>query len=155
MPDFDPRLDLRIERDIAASPAAVWRCWAEPELLKQWFTPPPVTLAEVEIDLNPGGRFCSTMKLPDGTLIPSEGCFVLVEPGHRHVFTDALRAGFRPADSPFFTADVRLTPTGTGTRYSVHVMHADAAARQKHEDMGFHEGWGTTIGLLDTLAQSL
>ena len=155
MPEFDPQLDLRIERAISATPEAIWRCWSEPELLKRWFTPPPVTVEDVEIELAPGGRFFSVMKLPDGTVMPSEGCFVLVERHRRHVFTDALRAGFRPAHAPFFTADVRLTPTDTGTLYSVHVMHADTNARQKHEDMGFHDGWGTTIGQLGELARSL
>lgn len=137
MPDFNPELDLRIERTVAATPEMIWRYWTEPDLFRQWFTPPPVTVEEVDIDLTPGGRFFSTMKLPDGTLMPTEGCFVFVEPLRRHVFTDALRAGFRPASAPFFTADVRLIPTDTGTLYAVHVMHADAEARQKHEEMAF------------------
>ena len=95
------------------------------------------------------------MKLPDGTEMPSEGAFLLVEPYRRLVYTDATGPGFRPKDAPFMTADTRLTPTDEGTLYSAHVMHADAEARKRHEDMGFHDGWGTTFGQLADLAAKL
>ena len=32
---------LTLERTLAAPRAAVWRCWTDPELLKQWFCPKP------------------------------------------------------------------------------------------------------------------
>jgi len=33
--------DLTLTRDIAASPAALFRCWTDPALIPQWFCPPP------------------------------------------------------------------------------------------------------------------
>lgn len=155
MADFDPERDLSIDRVIRATPEAIWRCWAEPDLFKRWFTPPPVKVVEVDNDLRPGGRAYTVMKLPDGTLIPSDGCFILADPNRRLVFTDALMRGFRPAPAPFFTADIQLAPVEAGTRYAVHVMHSDADSRKRHEEMGFHDGWNTTITQLQDLARTL
>ncbi len=155
MPTFDPELDLSIERLIEATPETIWRCWHEPDLFKRWFTPPPVEVAEVDNDLQAGGRAFVVMKMPDGKTIPYEGCFVLAEPHKRLVYTDALGPGFRPGAKPFMTADVHLLPQEGGTLYKVHVMHASPGGRAEHEAMGFHEGWTTTIAQLDDLAQSL
>ena len=68
-------------------------------------------------------------------------------------WTDALEAGFRPTQQPAhlgfrFTAAILLEPEGKGTRYKAIAMHADADARQKHDAMGFRDGWGTVLDQL-------
>ena len=153
---FDPETDLKIERLMAATPETIWRCWSEPDLFKQWFVPPPVEVTASENDLRPGGRAFNVMKLPDGTLIENDGCFLLAAPYTRLVFTDACLSGFRPATAPgFMTADVHLIQKNGGTLYAAHVMHSDADKRAEHEKMGFHEGWGTTLDQLNDLAMRL
>ena len=42
-----------------------------------------------------------------------------------------------------------------GTRYTAHVLHPTAEARKQHEEMGFADGWGTCIGQLADLAQTI
>lgn len=155
MTDFDADLDLKLERLIRATPETIWRCWTEPDLFAQWYVPKPVEVVEVNNDLKPGGRSSPTMKLPDGTVFPGEGCFLLIEPMRRIVITDALTVGFRPAATPFMTADITLTPADGGTLYAAHVMHPDAEARKKHEAMGFKDGWSTALEQLDALVQTL
>ena len=83
-------------------------------------------------------------------------------PNQRLVWTDALRPGYRPSDSPFasgplthLTVFVTLEPEGTGTRYVATVLHGDEAARKQHEEMGFYEGWGTTLDQLVALAKTM
>ena len=34
-------------------------------------------------------------------------------------------------------------------------MHKNAADRETHEKMGFHDGWGTCAGQLEEVARSL
>jgi uncharacterized protein YndB with AHSA1/START domain len=46
------------------------------------------------------------------------------------------------------TGVVTLQPEGTGTRYTAMAIHRDAATRAKHEEMGFHGGWGTALDQL-------
>ena len=150
--NFDPETDLEIERLIAARPETVWRCWTDPALFAQWFAPRPVEVRDVLYEFRPGGRAELTMVLPDGTVMPLRGCVVEVDPARRLVTTDALMGGFRPAEAPFMTAIYTFTEAEGGTRLHAHVLHATAAGRLQHEEMGFHDGWGTTFEQLSDLA---
>lgn len=152
---FHHETDLEIERLIKAAPETIWRCWEDPELFKQWFCPKPVEVTEVDNHFHSGGRAYNVMRLPDGTEFHNDGCFVFVDAPNRIVMTDALTAGFRPAPKPFMTADIRLTPQNDGTLYHAHVMHHSPEDRQKHEGMGFEEGWGTTLAQLAVLAEGM
>ena len=150
-----PNSTLCLRRHLAAPPAAVWRCWTEPHLLMQWFAPKPVKTVEAVLDAQPGGRFYTSMLLPDGTEIPTEGCFLLTLPGARLVFTDCLLAGFRPAPKPFFTADISFVEAPGGTDYLVHALHANEAGAKRHAEMGFEAGWGAATDQLAALAATV
>jgi len=152
---FNPATDLKIDRLIKASPATIWRCWQDPDLFRQWFCPEPVEVADCDIDLRPGGRCFVEMRLPDGTMMPNDGCFLLVEPERRMISTDALLPRFRPQGAGFMTVDITLTPEKDGTRYATFIMHATDEQRQQHLTMGFEGGWGSMLAQLDALAQSL
>jgi len=155
-PEIDPELDLVLERVVDVRPELVWRAWTEPEQLVRWFTPAPWTTVGCELDLRPGGIFSTTMRSPDGEVMPpSAGCFLEVVENEKLVFTDALQPGYRPAPEPFMSAMILLEPAGTGTRYTAIVKHADAATREKHEEMGFSEGWGTALDQLVAVAKEL
>jgi uncharacterized protein YndB with AHSA1/START domain len=52
------------------------------------------------------------------------------------------------------TAMLLLEPAGKGTRYTAVAIHADEAARKKHEEMGFHHGWSAALDQLITLAKT-
>jgi uncharacterized protein YndB with AHSA1/START domain len=78
-----------------------------------------------------------------------------VVPNRRLVWTDALLPGYRPSDNPFMTAVIDIEPQGKGTRYTATAIHRDEAARKKHEEMGFHEGWGKALDQLVALAKTL
>ncbi|MFD1340943.1 SRPBCC family protein [Litorisediminicola beolgyonensis] len=156
MTDFDDTLDLRLERVIAASPETLWRCWTDPELLKQWFCPRPWKVSHVELDLRPGGIFLTAMEGPEGERPePEAGCVLAVEPARLFAFTDSLGPDYRPRASGFMTAVISFTPEGTGTRYVARVLHATAKDRQAHLDMGFEQGWGTALDQLVELATGL
>lgn len=160
---FDPQTDLELNRIIKASPANVWRCWTEPELLMQWFCPKPWAVTKAVIDLRPGGRFFTRMEGPNGEgpdndicRMDNEGCFLDVVPQERLTFTDALREGWRPNPQSFMTATISFAPDGSGgTAYRAVVLHDDAATQAKHVEMGFHDGWATAADQLSDLAVRL
>ena len=52
---FDPTLDLELTRLFAAPPAKVWRCWTDPALFVQWWTPKPVITKDVVLEFRNGG----------------------------------------------------------------------------------------------------
>ena len=147
--------DLILTRSLTASPPQIWRAWTEPALLRQWFAPRPVETVDAVVDLRPGGRFYTLMRLPDGTDLPNEGCILLIEPNRRLIMTDCLHAGFRPAAKPLFTVEITLARQGTGTAYQAHAWHARPEDAAHHADMGFHEGWGTATSQLEALAKTL
>lgn len=141
----DPKLDLVLERVIDVPPELVWTAWTTPKHVKHWFVPKPWSITDCEIDLRPGGVFRSVMRSPEGQEFPNVGCYLEVVPNQRLIFTDTLLPGYRPAPEPFFTAVLTLTPEGKGTRYVAIAIHRDEAGREKHEKMGFHDGWGTVL----------
>ncbi|WP_420101504.1 SRPBCC family protein [Bosea sp. (in: a-proteobacteria)] len=152
---FDPALDLELRREAAVPPRLVWRAWTEPELLMQWFTPAPWRTTACELDVRPGGKFRTVMEGPAGEKHDNAGCVLAVEPERFLLFTDALGPGFRPLGSGFMTASVTIEPTATGTLYVARAYHKDAAGKEQHEQMGFHQGWGAAweqlVGLVGRL----
>ena len=162
-PDAASGLDLVLERRMRASPANVWRAMTEPELLKQWFAPRPWRVVDVRLDPRPGGTFRLKMQGPNGEAEEcidegaddDAGCVLVVEAGRRLVWTDGLGPDFRPKGTGFLTADLTLVPDGDGTLYRAHVLHKDKADRDKHEEMGFFDGWNTCAAQLEEVAAAL
>lgn len=151
LPAWDTQLDLVLTRVVDVPRALVWKAWTTPELLMQWFTPKPWETVACEIDLRPGGAFNTTMRSPDGTDFPNSGCYLEVVEGERLVFTDALTAGYRPSGKGFMTGTITLEEVAGGTRYTALVKHKDTADRDRHEAMGFMDGWGTALDQLVAL----
>lgn len=141
----DPKLDLVLEREIDVPLNLVWTAWTTPKHLRHWFCPKPWSVTDCEIDLRPGGIFRTVMRGPEGQEFPNSGCYLEVIPNERLTFTDTLLPGFRPSPEPFFTAVLMLEPSGTGTRYVAMAIHGNETTRKKHEEMGFHDGWGTVV----------
>lgn len=153
-PQTDSKLDLVLERIVDVSPELVWKAWTEPEHLMKWFTPAPWETIDCEIDLRPGGLFRTVMRSPEGRENPSEGCYLEVVENTRLVWTDALERDFRPAAKPnecfdgYFTAFILLEPHPEGTKYKAIAVHSSEKDKKTHEEMGFHEGWGTALDQL-------
>jgi uncharacterized protein YndB with AHSA1/START domain len=91
-----------------------------------------------------------------GGVSDNPDCFLDVEPQVRIVFTSMLTGGWRPA-SPWLAmmAIFTLADEGSGTRYVARVLHKDSADSQRHQDMGFFDGWGTCMAQLEQVAQKL
>lgn len=158
----DPRLDLVLERIVDVPRELVWKAWTTPEYLKKWFTPAPWETIDCEIDLRPGGVFRTVMRAPDGQVQPEgTGCYLEVIENEKLVWTDALEPGFRPASRPngcidgFFTAIILLEAHDQGTKYTAIAKHSDEEGRKKHEEMGFHEGWGKALEQLVALVKTM
>jgi uncharacterized protein YndB with AHSA1/START domain len=96
------------------------------------------------------------MRSPEGEEMPVAGVFLQVVPNERIVFTDALIEGFEPSGGiPFMVVSIDLSDEGSRTRYVVRARHWSEEAREQHEAMGFHTGWGICAEQLERLAKSL
>ncbi|MYZ50460.1 SRPBCC domain-containing protein [Propylenella binzhouense] len=154
MPEFDPARDLAIARVIRAPRETVWRAWTDPRQLERWWVPAPARCRVEALELFPGGAFTSLYAEPGQELGPHlDACILAAEAPGRLVFTDALKAGFRPAASGFMTAHIFLREHAEGTEYVAQVLHAGPADRARHEELGFFDGWGTVAGQLAALVE--
>lgn len=144
-----------LTRVIDASPDKVFRCWTDPELIKQWFTPAPWTTAHAETDVRPGGSNLIVMRSPEGEEHPNRGVYLEVVPNQRLVVTDAYVSAWEPSPKPFMTTVLTFEDEGGRTRYTARVRHWTAEDRETHEKMGFNEGWGLATDQLAALAGRL
>jgi uncharacterized protein YndB with AHSA1/START domain len=131
---------LLVRRTIRADVRRVFDAWTQPEHLRAWWGPRPVTCAGAEIDLRVGGRYRILNALPDGSQVAIEGEFREIDAPHKLVYTWRLDAG--PAG--FSLVTVRFEPRNESTEVSiVHEQIASEPVRESHE-----KGW---IGCLDGL----
>lgn len=147
--------ELSITRHIMAPRDAVWRCWTEAELLKQWYCPRPWRVIEASLDLRPGGRMNTVFGGPNGERHDHTGVFLEIAPIERLIFTDAFTEGFLPSGKPFMAGFVHFSDAPGGTAMHWGARHWTAEDKAKHEAMGFHDGWSAAAAQLDELAQKV
>lgn len=147
---------LSIDRVLDAPLDKVWRCWTEPNLLKQWFCPKPWYVSEARMDPRSGGEFFTVMNGPNGERFDNPGLFLAIEPKKRLVFTDSLKPDWLPTSRPFMVAEVIFEDLGNGkTRYAGYARHWNEETMREHEAMGFHDGWNKAADQLEEVARSL
>jgi uncharacterized protein YndB with AHSA1/START domain len=149
--------NMMITRTLAAPRSAVWRCWVEGDLLRQWYCPRPWWVSKADIDVRPGGASLIVMNGPDGEEMPTAGQYLEVVPGERLVFTDAFVGNWMPgAGAPFMVGHVTLRDTGGGgTLMEWGARHWSSEAAEQHRDMGFEPGWNAAADQLEALAAAL
>ncbi len=157
MTEIDPFLDLTLQRTIRAPQSAIWRAWTEPSLLARWWVPAPTVARIDRLEARPGGAFVTSLSDDGDSFVPhTDGVFLVVEPETRLVFTNAIDSAWRPADPlpVAMTAEILFLDHPDGTDYRVTVRHGDLAAREKHVELGFFDGWGSVTAALAELAES-
>lgn len=150
-----PERDLVLTRLFDVPREKLFRCWTEPELLKQWFAPKPYRITEAELDVRAGGSNYLVMRSPEGEDMPLRGVYLEVVPNARIVFTDAYTRPWEPSEKPFFTGIITFEEEDGKTRYTARARHWTQEDRAAHEKMGFHEGWGVCAEQLAALAATL
>ncbi|MCX6952678.1 MAG: SRPBCC family protein [Verrucomicrobia bacterium] len=148
--------ELVLTRIINVPREKLYRCWTEPALITQWFTPPPFKTIRAQMEVRAGGSSLIVMQSPEGMEFPNPGIFLEVVKNEKLVFTDAYTKAWEPSGKPFMTAILTFEDLGGGkSRYTAVVRHWSVADRESHEKMGFHTGWGIATDQLAALAATL
>ena len=147
--------ELSLTRLIDVPREKLFRCWTEPALIVQWFTPPPWRTTHAEVDVRSGGSSLIVMQGPDGTEMPNRGVYLEVVKNEKLVSTDAYTSAWVPSGKPFFTCVLTFAEEGRKTRYTAKALHWTVEDCKAHVDMGFHEGWGIATDQLAALAATL
>lgn len=150
-----PRFALTLDRLMDVPREKLYRCWTDPELMKPWFCPKPWYVSHAEVDLRPGGSSLIVMNGPNGEEMPNRGVYLEVVENEKLVFTDAYTSAWVPSEKPFFTCVLTFADEGGKTRYIAQALHWTEDDMKAHDQMGFHEGWGTVAGQLEAFAKQL
>jgi len=147
--------DLVITRLIAASHAAVYRCWSDPALMVRWFELGQFKAVRADLDVRPGGASMVVMRAPGGEEFANCDTYLEVVPGERLVFTDAYTSGWEPSDKPFMTVVVTFADEAGQTRFTLRFRHWTAEDRDAHAAMDFDARWEAAIDALAALAATV
>jgi len=147
--------ELVLTRLIDAQREKLWRCWTEPKLIVQWFTPPPWKTVHAETDVRAGGSSYIVMKGPEGQEMPNRGVYLEVVKNERLIFTDAYTRAWEPSAKPFFTGILTFEDQGGKTLYTARARHWTAEDCEAHDKMGFQTGWGIATDQMAALAKTL
>lgn len=135
---------LVVRRTIKASVTRVFDAWTQPEQLRRWWGPRPVTCSAAEMDVRAGGSYRIGNQLPDGSILWISGRFEIVEPPRRLVYTWEVE---RAASLERSRVTVRFEPRGDSTEVIVVHEHIDTeATRVDHE-----KGWNGCLENLEAM----
>jgi uncharacterized protein YndB with AHSA1/START domain len=155
---MNPDLDLTLERIIRAPRAAVWSAWTDPSSFEKWWIPAPTVCRVERLEVRPGGGLVTRMSEDGVEFVPHlDATFLLVDDLERIVFTNTIDSAWRPAlPAPVpMTAEITLRDHDEGTDYRIIVRHGDPAARARHAELGFAEGWGSVTTQLAQVSEGL
>jgi uncharacterized protein YndB with AHSA1/START domain len=105
--------------DIAATPAAVFAAFADPQRLARWWGPDGFRNTFETCDFHPGGLWKFTMLGLDGASYPNESVFHTIEADRRVVIDHVCQ--------PLFRLTVELQPSAIGTQVLWTQVFEDAA----------------------------
>jgi uncharacterized protein YndB with AHSA1/START domain len=140
----NPELDLALERVIRAPRDVVWRAWTDPSRLEKWWVPAPTVCRVDRLDVRPGGALVTRMSDDGVHFVPQlDATFLVVDELERIVYTNVIDSSWRPTNpTPVaMTAEITLADHPDGTDYRIIVRHGDPAARARHAELGFSDGW--------------
>lgn len=134
-------LSLSLTRRLPASPAEVFDAWLDPDSLREWMSPGEATVAEVEVDARPGGRFRIVMLGAWGRL-EHTGEYVELARPHRLIFTWC--SDLTEGEETLVTLDLEARGEETDLTLT-HERLPSVTARQRHG-----QGWASIALKLET-----
>jgi uncharacterized protein YndB with AHSA1/START domain len=82
--------DFVISRVFDVSREMLWKCFTEPERMKQWWGPKGFTVMVSKMDLRPGGTYLYGMRSPDGQDMWGRMVYREIVPPDRLVFINSF-----------------------------------------------------------------
>jgi uncharacterized protein YndB with AHSA1/START domain len=106
------QLALVVRRTIKAPVARVFEAWTQPDQLRRWWGPRPITCSDATVDLRVGGAYRIGNQLPDDSVLWISGEFEVIEPPNRLVYTWHVEGKAERALERSVTVRFRLVQQG-------------------------------------------
>lgn len=137
---------LTIEKIFNAPIQTVWDAWTQSEHILKWWAPAGMNIKVIEHDFKVGGKWKYSMPMPDGNEFISEGEYKEIVELEKIITS----ADFKP-----MTENVELQAhfkvDGDKTKFTFSVIHATEEYCKQQEEMGFYNGWGSSLERLETI----
>lgn len=138
---------LLIRREYAASPQQVYEAWTDPELARQFLCPQDITIADVTMDVRPGGKYRIDMRNAQNESYVAYGTYRDVQPGRRLSMTWQWEEN-NPAEEHETLLTLEFNPHNGGTEFILtHERLSSEESRNNHE-----HGWTTMLQKLHGLS---
>jgi len=140
------------ERTFDAPRDLVFRCWSEPDLLRQWLGPKRLTMRIDEWNFRDGGRYRYVHVDDDGTEYGFHGVF------HGEQSADRMTQTFEFEGAPGHVSLDRLELVDLGggrTLVRTHSVYQSVEARDAMVDSGMADGMEQGYQQLDALLADL
>ena len=138
----DGEATLTIERTFRAPRALVWKMFADPFHLAQWWGPAGYTNPVCDLDFRVGGHWHHVMRGPDGRDLPTDSVFIDIAPPERIVYRNAQSKdevwGGNPP--PSFKRTLTFTEANGVTTLRLFAEFEDVATRDSVARRGFAAG---------------
>jgi uncharacterized protein YndB with AHSA1/START domain len=146
--------DFVIERIFDAPRGLVWKCFAEPERMKEWFGPKGSVIVSATMDFRVGGTYLGAMRGPDGRVMWAKFVYREIAASERlvwvHSFSDEAGCLTRHPLSPTWPLELLTIVTlkdapGRKTKITLRWSPLNATAEEiKTFDAardGMTQGW--------------
>jgi len=154
--------DFVISRVFDAPRDLVWKCFTEPERMKEWFGPKGSVLVAWTMDLRIGGTYHGAMRAGDGPVMWAKFVYCeIVEPERLvwvHSFSDEAGGLTRHPLSPTWPLELLTTVTladapGGKTKLTLSWSPLNASEEERKTFDAAHDGmrggWGGSFERLD------
>jgi uncharacterized protein YndB with AHSA1/START domain len=158
----ETKSDFVITRVFDAPRELVWRCFTEPERMKEWFGPKGSNVVESTMDFRVGGTYHGALRAGDGPVMWAKFVYREIVAPQRlvwvHSFSDAAGGLTRHPLSPTWPLRLLTTVTfedaGAGkTKVTLRWSALDATAEEQKTFDAAHEGarggWSGSFERLD------
>lgn len=156
----DPTPDERvlvISRRLKAPRQLVWRTFADPYHLAQWWGPQGYTNPVCELDFRVGGHWYNVMRSSDGRELPVNSQFIEIVPPERIVYRNAPPKGevWQGNPPPSFVRTITFEEDDGHTVLTIRAEFDTTEDFQKARTRGFVEGTNSSIDKLADHLRSL
>jgi uncharacterized protein YndB with AHSA1/START domain len=141
--------NFTLERHYAATPARVFRAFADPDAKALWFAGPPgITPEEATFDFREGGRETLVNVMPGGERMGFYATYIDIVPDHRIVYSYEMTMDGRRISVSVATIELRAAGDGTDLALTEQGVYLDGLDQPKFRRDG-------TEHLLTALGESL
>jgi uncharacterized protein YndB with AHSA1/START domain len=154
--------DFVISRVFNAPRGVLWRCFTEPERMKEWWGPKGATIVSSKMDFRVGGTYLGAMRGGDGPVMWAKFVYREIAAPERlvwvHSFSDEAGGLTRHPMSPTWPLEMLSTVTfteepGGKTKVNLRWSPLNATAEEQATFNAAHDsmngGWAGTFERLD------